>query len=360
MFIEIVDVEDVRPEPITRIVDVPEICSDEEEHLNRCLWANSGWQQDWYGFGFGRPETYQIMGFEKTNKGVTAVQLHRYGSERNLYLPAEQASDLEAGEFLAVPVRYDESGSYKIWEDTKFFGFYKVLVQFQPDLYEPIKVSARIPILRLHSPQRQGTWATYQHTVSTGNTAQASVAIAGIGGGGGKKITYRTTEKWTVKDGESIEVFVPAELILQAGTTLVNGHEVSYGLRATVKELRTAALGQRDLTGSENLSQKDSLERAQFQAIWDYDASKSSAGEYEKRILRGTEFSGKVGINLETPGFPLRLGLDYSYRSTHEAEITTHLVPGAHYYAYAPNRRIDEPSKNHFEICWSVERGSDS
>lgn len=232
-------------------------------------------------------------------------------------------------------------------------GWNKVHVEFVPD-YEGSAhtLPVQLPLLRLHCPKNDGCKAEYQFNASDEDVVQTTIEFLGIGGGGGETLTYQAKERWTTSEKRCIEVYVPAKLLLQLGTTLVNGTEVGYGLRAEVIEVEPLGKGDREIPIDEDTCQWGRDVVIGLPQLDGYDRTSGGADEVERTLVRKRHVEGKLGLKLDLGNVPLKAGLDFKHISSHEATIRTLLAPGARYVAYAP--RHDAAPDEFFEACWTT------
>jgi hypothetical protein len=273
--------------------------------------------------------------------GMTTVSIGRRGiSETSLILPSRRASHLEPGSLIAVRPE-------TIYQKKNILGLPKILVEFRPDAEaDPIEADIWLPILRLHCPHHKGCEAEYAIAQSAGGEASLEVSVFGIGGGGGQSVKCTVSETYA-SSGECIEIAVPGKLVLQLGGTWVNGTQVAYGLRATIKDVDPKALTERPLPADHGCDVP--YDQVVAESLWRLDR-RNAAGEKNQSwaVKLETETEGKLSLGLELGKAPVKLGFDYVRRASAETTITTDVSAGARYAAYEP------ATGGRFEVFWTT------
>lgn len=267
------------------------------------------------------------------------VSVGRYGAEETSFLVTpDQASGLETGSLLAAP-------SEDIYEAKSLFGLVKTKVEFRPDRSSPpVEIDTWLPILRLHCPHHPGCEARYEVARKEEREGSFELSMLGVGGGGGVVMTCTVSQKYEARAG-CIEIVVPAKLLLQTGSTYVNGTEVAYGLRATIKDVDTAALKERDLPAGHGCGLPfDEIDEKLFQL--DRRENTNEAKQVWRKEVE-LETRGKLTVGLELPKIPLKLSIEYVRRSVLKTAIEVALSSGARYAAYIPS------GEGEFDILWT-------
>jgi hypothetical protein len=289
------------------------------------------------------PAAMQTIDRMTERDGTVELFIRRPGRPvTSVEMPRDAAAGLEAGHLLLGP-------SERLWENRTPLGFFKARVDFRPDQGSPpIDVKVFIPVLRLHCPRRPGCEATYAIERADGHEGSVELSVFGIGGGAGKSLTVSTSEEYSVR-GHCIEIVVPATLRLQMGTTLANGTEVAYGMRAEISAVDRNALTERDVPDAEDACQHPPVLLPD--ALWSLDRREARGSaddlQWNERAVEATS-QGKLAVALEIGTAPLKLGMDYVRRTARRTSVRTGVSPGARYAAYMSDA-------GGFEVYWMTQ-----
>jgi hypothetical protein len=269
------------------------------------------------------------------------VSIGRRGNlETSFSLPRGRLGDLRAGSFIAAP-------SESLYETSRLFGLAKTKVEFRPDPgTDPTESDIWLPILRLHCPDHEGCEAEYAIAQANGAAVSLELSVFGLGGGAGQSVTATVSETYSTT-GRCMEIAVPAKLVLQLGGTYVNGTQVAYGIRASIKDVDTKALTERPIPPGHGCGRP--FAEVGKESLWQLDRRQAGGGGNQTwEVKLETETEGKLSLGLELGTAPLKLGLDYVRKTTSETAITTGVSPGARYAAYLP------PGGGDFEVLWTA------
>lgn len=298
-----------------------------------------------------RAATWDVTDFHESEGGIEVVLGRAGAQETSFFMSDEMAGDLEIGEHFLWPA--DDlpalRGRQELHVARRLLGTISVVVEFRPDeASDPVEMDVWLPLLRVHNPQHAGCEAEYEIATSDSHEGTMELTLAGAGGGAGQHFTLKTSSTYGTKSS-CIEIAVPAKLRLQLGSTLVDGTEVAYGMRATIVDVKAGDLTERDLPAHSDLCQWPMSDLSE--PLWKLDRRGSSAGADELQwneleIERVTE--GKVTVGLDLGSVPLKLGMEYVRTTSDSAAVKTGVSPGASYVAYAPG------AVNGIEICWTT------
>jgi hypothetical protein len=270
------------------------------------------------------------------------VSIGRRGDhETSFVLPRGNIAGLERGSLIAA-------SSETLYKERDFFGMVKTRVEFRADRdADPIESDILLPILRLHCPPREGCEAEYAISNAEGGTASFELSIFGIGGGGGQSMTCTVSQTYTAK-AQCIEVAVPAKLVLQFGGTYVNGSQVAYGTRVTIRDVDPMQQKLRSLPAGHGCGLGYDAVKGAALTHLDLTALDGTQGNQEWEVQLEMESEGKISVGLELGKAPIKMGFDYVRKTASETTITTGVSPGAAYTAYPP------PAGGDFEVLWTT------
>ena len=294
-------------------------------------------------------QTWRVNDLSHTRAGTARVSLGREDMhELELAMPRESASELRLGDtVMGADVLYRK----------RVLGFGRVDLEFVPDPEQPDDVPIWIPLVRLHRPKRAGCHATYSVGRENATDVEMTVTVLGSGGGGGVKTTLSVKRGYTATS-RCVETVIPAKLRMRIGRTLINGTEVSYGIRTEIVDIDPMALSTRQIAVGEDACQR-SASRLSGLPMRDYDYTTSPKGDTATdEIVIEREVRGKMSVGLAAGGsVPINLSLDYQRATTHSFGITTVLSTGARYVAYAPTPAQGSSAlEQQIEICWTTKR----
>jgi hypothetical protein len=193
-------------------------------------------------------QTWRVNDLSHLGSGAARVSLGRQDMhEIELVMPRESAQALHLGDSVM--------GADVLWRKDPVLGFGRVEVEFVPGPGEPTDVPIWIPLVRLHRPKRTGCQATYSVGRQNVTDVGMTVTVLGSGGGGGVKTTLSVRRDYTATS-RCVETVIPAKLRIRVGRTLVNGTEVSYGIRTEVVDIDTTALKKRPVAADEDSCQR--------------------------------------------------------------------------------------------------------
>jgi hypothetical protein len=269
------------------------------------------------------------------------VSVGRRGDhETSFFLPRRNFAGLEKGSLIAA-------SSETLFQTHGIWGTVKTRVDFRPDQgSKPVETEVWLPILRLHCPPRHGCEAKYAIAHAQGGTATFELSVFGLGGGGGQSMTCTVSQIYTAM-AQCIEIAVPAKLLLQFGGTFVNGSQVAYGMRATIKEVDARRQKLRTLPANHGCGLD--YETVKASALKHLDLTElDGQGNQEWAVALATETEGKLSVGLEFGTAPVKMGFDYVRKTASETTITTVVSPGGIYTAYPP------PGGGGFEVLWTT------
>jgi hypothetical protein len=283
---------------------------------------------------------WTVQGVAEEGDDVEVSIGRRGNRETSFSLPRGRLGGLRAGSLIAAP-------SERLYETSRILGLAKTKVEFRPDPgTEPLESDIWLPILRLHCPDHEGCEAKYAISKAEGAAADLELSIFGLGGGGGQTVTCTVSETYSTV-GRCIEIAVPAKLVLRLGGTYVNGTQVAYGIRATIKDVDTKALTERSIPPDHGCGLP--FGKVRKDSLWQLDRRQAGGGGNQIwEVKLETETEGKLSLGLELGTAPLKLGLDYVRKTASETAITTGVSPGARYAAYPP------PGGGDFEVLWTA------
>jgi hypothetical protein len=284
---------------------------------------------------------WTVQGLSEKDDQVEVSIGRRGDRETSFLLPRERGEELETGALLAAP-------SEELFRQNWIFGVPKVLVEFRPDPGSaPAVIDTWLPILRLHCPQHPGCEAEYAISNATGTEASLELSLFGVGGGGGQSMTCTVSQSYRTGD-ECIEIAVPAKLVVQLGTTYVNGTQVAYGMRVTIKDVDPKALTERVLAPDHGCGMP--FDEVKGDALWQLDRRTGGGGTGNQTwgMEIATETEGKLSLGIELGNVPLKLGIDYVRKTAHTTAVTTGVSPGARYASYSPLE-----GGGGFEVLWT-------
>ena len=209
-----------------------------------------------------------------------------------------------------------------------------------------------LPLVRVHCPRHKGCEATYTTTASNKTSVDGSVTIAGIGGGSGIELTGVFARQYST-NAVCVEVVLPARIRVTMGRTLVDGTEVSYGMRADILTVDAKAKQTRRVRRSDDGCQRAGGSVDASIRLEDLDQTATPAGVNVTTSLTQTrQVTGKVIVGLELGTAPFKVGFNYTRTMSEETKVETVLTPGARYIAFPPNGLPG--TDQHLEICWTT------
>ena len=295
-------------------------------------------------------DLWQVNDVTPAGRGTRTISFGRLGlSEIECDIPSKAALSIEPGQMVFGAKRLLQTRK-------KLLGFVSVDIEFVPDAEPPTRIPILLPLVRIHRPRRKGCEATYVFATETAKDAEGTIEVLGLGGGGGFKITIAYERGYTART-HCVEHVMPAVLELQAGTTLVDGTDVAYGLRATVTDPGTNSIEVRKIPPASDGCGRPETELAGMPMKERNLVHVPRADSFSEKFRLVREVRGKVALGLElTSPVPIKLGFDYVRSSTQEASIETALTPGGRYLAYGPSPARGATLEQQLEICWTTGR----
>lgn len=164
-----------------------------------------------------------------------------------------------------------------------------------------------------------------------------------------KKITLTQTEGLAA-EADCVELVVPGVLVVESGTTRLDGEKVAYGLRLSM----------------ETIDLSDERERAipteQDDCGWRFDELPADAWKRDRTEATAPpaidhptftreiekETSGNLSVGVQINSVPVNLGIGFHRSARQQDTIDVWLAAGAAYAAYQPG------AERTMEWCWTA------
>ncbi len=305
---------------------------------------------DWGARYIGRIEKKQTKGLGQVLLGVGG-EIADQGLFLSQYPDKYYGFSNEQGSGSSRPFYVANSKLYK--------GFYflsTVEVEFKRDPNTPDWViPIYLPLFRIHRPHLAGCTAEATITTTEKVETDTQYEFAGLKGGGGLGFTTQMSTK--IQAGSICkEEAIPAKLVVEHGTTLVDGKPVASGTRYRVVEADPDARITRPIPAGIDscldVLPANPKPRPQFWGTFDKTKvpANDSDSDTEGAKLGSTGYIS-VGIGAEIGSAPFKLSVEMKRTLELEYEVKTVLKGGAKYL-----RSPIALSSGFFpfEICWNV------